>query len=223
MLLTGLAFLAAGARPAAAQTTFVATRAAIGANDLIDWSGIGPDFTVAPNPFSISSNGGLGASVSQAGGAFVRLTQDSSVGGNFGPGDAVLFTGGNNGPVTIEFATPVFAAGAQFQTDFIGDYTARIEAFDAGGGLLGSFDFAGVSGSSFPGDNTAVFAGVSNPSAVIKSIRYTGLTAVSSPNQFVINQVSLRVIPEPASLTLLGAGLLPLGLKLRRRKAQTPS
>jgi hypothetical protein len=38
--------------------------------------------------------------------------------GNFAPNDFVLWTGGANGPITISFASPVFGAGAQIQSNY---------------------------------------------------------------------------------------------------------
>jgi hypothetical protein len=214
------------ALPAVSPAGFVAvsSRAVLAGTDFIDWGTKGGVFTVLPNPFSVTSNGGLTATVSQASGTFERRDQNTGWGGSFNSGDRLLWTRGNNGPITILFATPLTAAGANFQTDFYGGFTARVDALAADGTtVLGSYTFSGTSSSA--SDGSSPFAGLQATGGdVFYGLRFTGLTATSFPNDFAINQLDLvpgaatNAVPAPAGLVLLGLGLPALGLTRRRAK-----
>jgi len=50
--------------PSTAQPVLITDRVALGGNDFIDWSVLGPDSTVVSAPFFIQSSlGGVGATV----------------------------------------------------------------------------------------------------------------------------------------------------------------
>jgi len=109
-------------------------------------------------------------------------------------------------------------AGAQIQRDLLGSFTGTIEAYDSGNVLLGSFNLKGES--NHGADNSAIFMGILSDSTDIKKIVYR---TDGGAQDFAINQLDLvpgtekHVIPEPATMTLMGAGLLGL-LAARRRK-----
>ena len=108
-----------------ATVTFVTDRSSLGGNDYVNWGVLGPVNTFVSSPFSISSQAGLGMTVSLPTDqlTFGRVDQGSPSGGggwfgNFAVGDKLLWTSPgiwnlNNGPITILFNSPVFAAGTQ--------------------------------------------------------------------------------------------------------------
>lgn len=197
----------------AQAATFVQSREALKANDLVDWSVLGSSFTPVSNPFSITSSGGLDLKVSIPSGSFLKLDQTPFFPGAFAVGDALLFTNlGNPGPLTITFDTPVFGAGTQIQSDplKIPDYTATIEAFDSFNKSLGSFNLAGVSNRK--AGSGVIFVGVFDSGGDIKKlVLNTQEQGANVP--FAINAVSLstssKTVPEPSlmlGLLVFGAG-----------------
>ena len=203
-----VALAVVGAAAGSGEAGFVLLNSrATGGADSIGFGQLGANGMVA-NPSSVTSAGGVGASVSKASGDFQLSTQGAGSGfaGNFASGDRVLSTAtAAGGPLTIDFADAfaVTSAGSQFQTNFYGAFTARVEALSALGAVLASFTFSGNSNDA--NDNSAVFAGIrATEGDHFDKLRFTGLTAAGQPNNFSINQVSLS------------AGAAGLGLARRR-------
>jgi hypothetical protein len=201
------------ATTAQAATFFVNTRAGLGANDSVDWAQLGADGTTIPNSFTATSVGGLGISGQFTGsGSGERRTQSSSWGGDFAPGDAVIWAADSNngvgsGPLTLTFVNSVSAVGTQIASNYYGSFTGSIQAFDSGGNSLGLF--AGLTGTTNGNnDNSAIFWGIRSTNADIKSIVFNASDdAANSPNDFAINQLSLVTnsttdVPEP--FTIIG-------------------
>jgi hypothetical protein len=211
---------------AAQADTVVPITSRAGLADYVDWGSVGSVGTILSNPFDATSNGGIGVTVSQAGGSFKRLDQ-SFVGGwwgNFADGDNLLWTLGG-GPLTITFATPVAAAGAQIQADIWDTFSGNLTgtAYNPLGQSLGSFNFSGISTNA--GDNSAPFIGIRDlDGANIASITFNVLPTAGN---FAINMLSIDAgesqqgpaVPLPASS--LG-GLALLGL-LSAAKLRKPS
>lgn len=198
--------------------TFVTSRPALGGNDYVDWGVLGPPYTVVSNPFTVNSNNGLGMTVSKpTSGNFERLNQGLGWSGNFSPGDRLIWTVYEPGPLVIVFNTPVFGAGAQIQRNYYGSFTGTISAYDASGSLLGSFNLAGDSNGN--GDGSTIFLGVLDTSATIKTLKFD---VDNGTQDFAINQLDLvtqggPVIPEPGTLVLMSIGGLAVGLGRRFR------
>jgi hypothetical protein len=212
------------AGPSHATLTPVSSRPALSGNDFIDWGILGPAFTNVSNPFGINSNNGLPVTVHQQGQSGFQRRDQSTGGwaGNFAPGDTLLWTNGANGPITLDFASPIFGAGTQIQTDFFGLFSGVLSAYDSSSALLGSVPFSGNSTSA--GDGSAIFVGVLSDSQNISKLVYDVQLATSSPTDFAINRTDLATTgnvsptPEPCTLALLATGGGPMLLALRRRK-----
>jgi hypothetical protein len=206
-----------GVGSAHASVILVTLPAALGANDSIDWSQLGPSFTFLTSPQSVVSGGGLNASVSSSGGQFERRDQNNGWGGNFAPGTPLLWDREVGPEILVTFATPISGAGAQIQADFFGPFTAQIIV---NGGALGTFTENGTSNGN--SDNSAIFIGALSSIADITTIQFDLTSASSEPNDFAIGPVALNTtgaaVPEPSSLVLLVTVLAALALSLRNRK-----
>ncbi|MEP0922861.1 PTPA-CTERM sorting domain-containing protein [Leptolyngbya sp. ST-U4] len=204
------------ANAAQALTIGITDRTALGANESVDWSVLGSNFTSVSNPFTVNGSSGTGVTGSLASGGFGRLDQGSGWAGNFAPGDALLWNQGN-GTVRFAFSSPVRGVGTQIQANIYDSFNAIIEAFDSNGISLGSFNRGGISTGN--ADNSAIFIGLLSDQLDIASITFS-VNSIGG-NDFAINQLSLNssatAIPTPALLP----GLIGMGIAtLRRRKEE---
>ena len=208
-------------------------------NDSIDWSSLGkvlnpfnPNFAdFLGFSFSGTSAGGLGLDVDinpinpPITPPFVFKTAPIPQGipTNFANGDFLLFTGlqfgifpapGNPGPISISFAQPVRAAGAQIAVDDEPNFVGTIKAFDINDNLLDSFSVNGTSSTAL--DNAAIFLGVKGALAEISRIEFSS----DFNNRAIgINTLSIDnpAIPEPSltmAILVMGSGLLCLKKRL---------
>ena len=197
----------------AVGASFVSDRAALNADDFVDWGVLkqpSDDITniTLPSPIELkSASSGLDVTVEYLPGGsrdpLLRLFQEDdgiSWNGNFSPDDFLLSTG-FGGSILITFEEPISAAGAQIQRAALGNFTGRIEAFDADGISLGAFTRDGVSDQ--VADDSAILLGIVSPDDDIMSISFD----VRGP-QFAINRLDFTLVPEPASLGLFISGLL---------------
>ena len=230
--------LAALASPLQA-TTLVTNRADLGGNDFMNWSSLGKVFNpfnpnpsaFLPNSFSTTSQEGRGLNVeiqpTSSPGitppfVFQTAAPPQGIPTNFANGDFLLLTGlnpttfpalGNPGPLSIQFDTPVFGAGAQIAVDDQSSFTAFVSAFDSTGTLLGAFQVPGTS--SLTLDNSAVFLGVSSDTPNISKLVYS---TSASDRAFAINTLTIAAVPEATStLGLLAVGAVGAGSALKRK------
>jgi hypothetical protein len=239
-----------------ANLNFVSSRDALSANDFVDWSNpiniVSGNGNGAPANFTTLSAGGLTVTGSQAGEFGEVRTQSSTpytVGvdspstgsatgnstlwnGNFAPNDAVYWNKGSansTSGLTLSFATPVSAVGAQLNSLFyhgsgqvgVSPFRGTITAFyGSGSSQTVNVDDAITSALA---DNSARFFGFTSDSADITSVVFNTTDLVNNDGfNFAINRVSLRTtsdvqaVPEPFSIvgTLIGGAA---ALKLRKR------
>ena len=212
-----------GAFAASAQVTLVTNRSDIASTDTLDWAGLGPENSSYSGGATALTQAGASVDVS-IGGTLTILRQSSGLIGNFALGDYVAYTNGS-GPITLEFAAPVTAVGAQFMWNSTGNFDADLEAFDPSGTSLGLVTEGGVANGA--SDDTAIFIGVQSGSANIKKVVFATPTTsfFGAQNDFSINRVSINAptasaVPEPGGIALLG-GIASAGCAFyagRRRK-----
>ncbi|MCA2656563.1 hypothetical protein [Microcystis sp. M061S2] len=219
--------------------SLVTNRADLKGNDSIDWSSPGkvlnpfnPNFAdFLGFSFSGTSAGGLGLNVNinpinlpiTAPFVFKTAPIPQGIPTNFANGDFLLFTGlqfgpfpapGNPGPISISFAQPVRAAGAQIAVDDEPNFVGTIKAFDINDNLLDSFSVNGTSSTAL--DNSAIFLGVKSALAEISRIEFSS----NFNNRAIgINTLSIDnpAIPEPSltmAILVMGSGLLCLKKRL---------
>lgn len=216
---------------AQAQVQSVASRAALSADDTVDWGTVGAPYSTIGGAFDARSIGGLQLVVSQPSAGFELYRQnpaqlkspDQNTGwaGSFAPGDSLLYTAApGEGPVTVRFKAPVQGVGAQVESGQYGAYTGKIEAFDVSGLSLGSFSAAGLSDSN--ADNSAVFVGLLSGSANISRVEFSVTTDRTA--DLAVNQLSLvvepvvTIVPEPGTVALFAVGGLVAAVAGWRRR-----
>lgn len=212
------------AAAASASTIQVTSPAGLIANGLLDWGGLGPAFTPVANNTAVGVTGvpGLTATVSESGTSLERRDQGTGWQGNFADGSELLWTGlgptEGGGPITLVFSAPIYGFGAFIESDFMGSYVAQIAAFDASSNSLGVFTVGGVQ---TLGGGVAPFLGILSSSADISRIVYSLTVSPGLGQDLAISNGIVQTqtaVPEPASLLLLGTGLVGVATRYRRRK-----
>jgi hypothetical protein len=134
--------------------------------------------------------------------------------GIFAIGDHLLWNQDNGNPIDIHFNHPISLGGAQIQDDFFGGYMGCIQAM---GSFAASPAFCVTGNNTGAEDNSAPFIGIRDLSG--GNITDLLFTTDVGPNATAINTVSFSrsVVPEPASLMLLGSGLATLAGAARKR------
>ncbi len=189
----------------------VGTRGALGVASIVNWSSFGPEFTSVANGTTAA-----GVNVTGSSSSFTVLS-GSTFNADFLPTDNVLalfsMSTGNvaSGSFRLEFAAPVFAAGAQVQANAFGSFSGTIQAFNSANVLLATGLVSGSNGGN--GTGSAVFGGFRSDVADIKALVFTGFGDGAG-----INQLSVVPVPEPATWLLWLAGGLLVSRRLCQRR-----
>lgn len=216
-LMASMVVAAAAMVPTGANATVSAWNGT-GSNDTISWGQLGGSGTSVSPGVTVTSSSGVNATVTNStGGQMERLDQGSGWSGSFANGAQLLYNAAT-GALTLNFLTPVSAAGALIQTNYLVDFTATVTTNDGS-----SFDVAGNSSSC--GCDANPFLGAFSSSANISSITFTTTNSVNS-NDFAIGSLqlidgSVAAVPEPATWAMMIVGFGAIGLSMRHRKRAT--
>jgi hypothetical protein len=219
--LVAVALMALGSSMAGIITG-VGTRIALGANDMVQWGTAGQDGSFVSSPLAVVSVGGINVSAAVTGGLAIYV-QNGGGGyvGAFSPGEILLDSAFNTGPITIDFATAVRGVGLNVMSLNFGAFTGTMQFFGAGNTLFGSVNVNGTSSSA--NDGSAPFLGGTSS---LRDITRVVISTSGAGTELTINQMSLLTtdpssggdIPEPSTVTLLSAALVG-GVWLRRRRS----
>ncbi len=197
-----------------ASVTLLTSRAQITETDYIDWADLGATFTPVPASFVISTHG-TPFNVNVSGpGPMERRDEGNGWLGDFTPGDALLWTNSQSGPLTLTGSKTCNEVGMSVQRDQYGAYGMTISAYDGLNNLVGSFHLNGNVGSAE--DGSALFAGIRSTAGDIHSV----VIQMDDNGDFALNRVSYSCcgpVPEPASMSVLALGALGL---LRKKRAR---
>ena len=178
----------------------------------------GPIGSVLPSPAAFSAGGNTLTFTAQPNSSFEIDQAGLTYGGTaFPSGTRILFAGGfqgSDGPVTIDFSTPVTQFGFNTEEFNAGPFIVTFDAYD-GQRLLGAFTDAGVDGSVLSFEGLQAFGGDQITSLTVAD--NNGDNIGFGPITFGTPAAATSVA-EPGSLTLLAAGVMGIGLLASRRR-----
>ena len=174
-----------------AQADSLVTTRPTNGTDSVNWSQLGASFTPINNPFSLTTANSVSGTGSFAQGGQGQVRQEGNGwNGNFSPGDALLWTQ-RDGPLMLSFSQPVSGLGANIQADYYFGFTALLQVYNSGGGLIESFSESGYSDGS--NDGSAIFIGVANDPSITEAV-FSLTSATFAPNDFAINQLDISPV-----------------------------
>ncbi len=205
------------ATPAMATTTIWD---GTGANATLPFSQFGTSGTLVNSGTAFTTTNGItGTVTSSTKLAMDRRTQGADWGGgSFAPGAALLYNRSTAGDITFTFAQALTAVGAQFNTDYLTSFIARITLNDGS-----TLTLPGTAGLGSAG--TSIFIGAKSDTASIQSITFHQDSG-GGGNDFALGELSIdasalvAAAPEPATWAMMIIGFGIAGVSLRRRRAE---
>lgn len=200
--LATLAALMTAALPAHALT-LVNNPTQLNADDALDFSTVSPTNAQIPNPVVGTSTGGITVTARDTEGDFLAVQPDPTFVRNFGPNDTLVGTQAF-APISLGFSETLAGFGTQVSTPHFGEYSVKIEAFDAQGASLGDFTVPAYNDNA--GTDTAPFVGVRDDDGRISSILITTFDSNDNVDGVYISDLVLAgaagtpgtpVIPTP--------------------------
>jgi hypothetical protein len=204
----------------------------IGRADTINFAQWGGDDTVLSSPLTGTTTDGVTVTLTSPDGSagndsagFTVYQEGTDWLGTFAPGAPVLADfangGSRSGVVVLSFTSGLSTFSLAAQAQASGSFTETMTAYtgnaDSGYTLVGTTS----SGTLYnPGDST----GYENSIAIltVSGIDITKVVMSSTNDPFGVG-LGAESVPEPASMTLLGTGLVGLMLRRRRRNRQALS
>ena len=198
----------------------VLTLPGIGHADTIDFGQFTPDNTVLGSPLTGTTTQGVTFTISSptlGGTGFSTTTEGGAWHGMFPGGTHLLFDGYTSGYVTLIFSTPISALTLAAQANSPGPFTETMTAYSStssftGGTLISTASATGSNCNDLSCEGTIQFLTVSGGGIVAVTLGTTDDVAGIG----IAGGTAQEGIPEPGTLSLIGAGLASLGAARRR-------
>ncbi len=198
----------------------------VGYAETINFSQFGASFSFVASPTSGVTSAGHPVTITgPLAGAqgFMRLDEGFSWIGLFPQGAPLLFDNTQPGTINLSFATPITSLTLAAQANNSGPYTETMTAY-SGATLLGSATASAVNcGASLACKITMCGSASCQVGTVpFLTVSYADITSVviGTTNDdlgIALDGSPPALVPEPGSMTLLGAGLAGLGAIRRKR------
>jgi hypothetical protein len=201
-----------------------ATNASAG-DGTVDWSQLGPAFTLLTTPENWVASNGYTGEVGITGSPLgtqnmERVDEGNGWGGNFSLGEALIWNEGGYQQTDIDIGIEntgqlTYGGGAAIQADFYGPFTATLTSYDSEGDILNVTTMTGDSNGNE--DGSAIFIGWRSPSDDVWFQDFNVVDQYGGDSLAIGTYETYGSVPEPSSLMLLGSGLLGLGAFMRRK------
>lgn len=162
-------------------------KAGFASTDYFDWSAFGaPGNILQSGSSEYSFLGNVVTASTESGDPLFLMQQGYNWSGNFTTGDNIAYSF-DNFNIIASFRNLISSIGCQIQPGALGSYTADMDCYDSGGGLVSTTSTSGVS--TLNADGSAAFGGVIVSNPVIKKVvwRLTGVTP--KKGKFSINRL----------------------------------